>query len=264
MTPGGTPPRGDARQRIVRLGDFLFRWRSYLPLLLLPLVVDAVARSRYPFGGHAADLAWEIGCVLISLGGFALRVYTVGVAAPGTSGRNTREQKAASLNTTGPYSVVRHPLYVANFIIVVGLALFTHAWILPPAVAVLTLAYYACIVQREEAFLRERFGAAFERWSARVPAVVPKFSGYVPADRAWEWRVAVRREFYALTLILTAPFFLDILENLNAPGTFDLDVVWTVVGLIGVTLFVVVRFLKKRTTLLAVPRTAVGRDHVRP
>ena len=244
---------------IARLGDFLFRWRSYLPLLLLPVVIVAVARSQYPFGWHAADLAWEVACVLVSLGAFALRVYTVGVAAPGTSGRNTREQKAASLNTTGPYSVVRHPLYVANFIIALGLALFTHAWMLPPAVAVLTFAYYACIVQREEAFLRERFGATFERWAARVPAVVPAFSRYVPADQAFVWRIALRREFYALTLILTAPFFLDIIEDLNVTGTFDLDEAWTIVGLVGVTLFIVVRFLKKRTTLLTVPRI----DHVR-
>jgi protein-S-isoprenylcysteine O-methyltransferase Ste14 len=258
--PPNLLPRRDARQRIVDLGDFLFRWRSYLPLLLLPIVIVAVARSQYPFGQDSTDLAWEIACVLVSFVGFALRVYTVGVVPPGTSGRNTREQKAASLNTTGPYSVVRHPLYVANFIIVLGLSLFTHAWILPPAVAILTFAYYACIAQREEAFLLERFGSAFERWASRVPAVLPAFSGYVRADRPFAWRVALRREFYALTLILTTPFFLDIIEDLNKTGTFDLDVVWTIVGIVGVVLFVVVRFLKKHTALLAVPRV----DHLRP
>lgn len=192
--------------------------------------------------------------MLLSLGGLALRAYTVGVAAPGTSGRNTREQKAASLNTTGPYSVVRHPLYVANFVIAVGLALFTRAWFLPLVVAALTFGYYACIVQREEVFLRERFGAAFDGWSARVPAVVPTFSSYVPADRAFQWKVAVRREFYALTIILTAPFVLHALGDLVTGATFAPAVVWTAVALVGAALFVVIRFLKKRTTLLAGPR----------
>ncbi|PYM20277.1 MAG: hypothetical protein DMD81_02185 [Candidatus Rokuibacteriota bacterium] len=178
MPSRGHGPRADTAlsRPVVALGDFFFRWRSYLPFALLPLVILAVGQSRPARGRHGGELGWEIACVLLSLGGLALRAYTVGVAAPGTSGRNTREQKAASLNTTGPYSVVRHPLYVANFVIAVGLALFTRAWFLPLVVAALTFGYYACIVQREEVFLRERFGAAFDGWSARVPAVVPTFS----------------------------------------------------------------------------------------
>lgn len=42
-------------------------------------------------------------------------------------------------------AVVR--LYLANGIIIVGLALFTHTWVAPPVVMVLTAGYYACIVQ---------------------------------------------------------------------------------------------------------------------
>ncbi len=236
---------------VERLGGFLFRWRSYLPSLLAPVFALAIIRFRVPFGSHVIDLAWEIPCVLLSLAGFALRVYTVGGAAPGTSGRNTREQKAASLNTTGPYSMMRHPLYVANGVIVLGFALFVHSWLVPPVVTLLTVAYYACIVQQEEAYLRARFGAAFAAWAARVPAVIPDFSAYVPAARPFAWKVVARREFYALALILVLPMLLDAAEDLVDTGAFDLDPVWTPAAVVGIVLFVVFRFLKKRTLVFA-------------
>ncbi|MGH7324380.1 MAG: methyltransferase family protein [Candidatus Rokuibacteriota bacterium] len=239
-----------ASPAVLRLGDFLFRWRSYLPFLLLPLVVFAVARARHLFSSHAADLAWEFACLSLAMAGLALRVWTVGVAAPGTSGRNTRHQKAASLNTTGPYSIVRHPLYVANGIIILGLFLFMHGWIAPPVVAAVTVVYYACIARREEAFLRERFGPEFLEWAARVPALVPAWGRYVPPAHPFRWKVAVRREFYAAALILVAPLFLDMVEDFQDTRRLVLDPVWVVTATGGVLLFVVLRHFKKHTSVL--------------
>ncbi len=235
---------------VARLGGFLFEWRSYLPLLLAPVFALAIGRVHFLFRSHVADQAWEVGCVLLALVGWALRVYTVGVAAPGTSGRNTRGHKAASLNTTGPYSVVRNPLYIANGIIALGVALFPHAWIAPPVVTLLAVAYYACIVRSEEAYLKARFGDAFEAWAARVPAAIPLPSAYVPADRPFAWKIAARREFYALALILVFPIVLDVAEDFVDTGTFDLDPLWTPVAVLGIAVFGVFRQLKKRTTLL--------------
>lgn len=231
---------------VLRSGDFLFRWRSSLPLLLVPLVLAGIARFQYPFGSHAADLIWEVGCVVLALCGLAIRVATVGVAAPGTSGRNTRAQKAQSLNTTGPYSIVRHPLYLGNFVIVLGLSLFPHAWVVPPLVAVLAAVYYACIARREEHYLHDRFGAAFTTWAARVPAVVPAPWRWAPPARVFDWRVVIRREFYGLTVVLVTPLGLDILEDLHETGTFDLDLLWTASAVLGAAGFVMLRFLKKR------------------
>ena len=235
---------------VLSVGDALFRWRSYLPLGLLPLVGLAILRATYPFGTEAADLAWEACCVGLSLAGMALRIWTVGVAAHGTSGRNTRKQKAETLNTTGPYSLIRHPLYLANGIIVMGLALFPHTWLLPPAVAALTLLYYSLIAWREEVFLRTRFGLVWEQWAERVPRLWPALGHFVPAARPWRWREALRREYHGLTLVLVLPFVLDVAEDLHETGAFDLDPVWTVIAAIGLVFYVTVRLLTKRTRLL--------------
>ena len=52
----------------------------------------------------------------------------MGFAPRGTSGRNTLGQVAEVLNTSGMYSVVRNPLYLGNFVIWLGLALFIKVW----------------------------------------------------------------------------------------------------------------------------------------
>ena len=105
-------------------GDYFFRWRSYLPLVMAVLFILALAQFRYPFAHHGLDLAWDIGCLAVALLGQGVRFFTVGFVPRGTSGRNTRGQVADTLNTTGMYAVVRNPIYLGNFIIWFGLSLF--------------------------------------------------------------------------------------------------------------------------------------------
>ena len=102
-----------------RAGNKLFRWRSYLPLLVLPLILISLLSPEIE---SPIDDFWDGVCLFISIAGLALRILTVGYAPRGTSGRNTREQKAAELNTKGMYSVVRHPIYLGNFLIWLGMA----------------------------------------------------------------------------------------------------------------------------------------------
>ena len=65
---------------------------------------------------------------LLTLSGLALRAYTVCTTPKGTSGRNTARQVADHLNTKGIYSVVRHPLYLANYLIWAGILLLLILW----------------------------------------------------------------------------------------------------------------------------------------
>ncbi len=95
-------------------GNWLFKWRSYLPLTLL-----VAALALVPFKGGAGGEAaqphewWEWVCLAVSALGLLIRAATIGCAPKGTSGRNTGQQVAHRLNSSGLYSVVRHPLYLA-------------------------------------------------------------------------------------------------------------------------------------------------------
>jgi protein-S-isoprenylcysteine O-methyltransferase Ste14 len=240
-------PRGTVRlaDHFSATGDVLFRWRSYLPLLIVPLFLVSFIGLDYPFGSHAAGLAWELGCFALAGLGLAIRLVTVGTAPRGTSGRNTRQQKATVLNTTGSYSVVRHPLYLGNSLIALGLSLFSRTWYLPLIVSLATLLYYERIAAREEAFLEERFGEPFREWAARVPALIPRFSGYVPPAQPLDWRRPLGREFYAVGELTTAFFVGDILEDLSATGGIEFDPVWTTVFVAGALFFLVMWTLKK-------------------
>lgn len=87
-------------ERLKKQGDWLFRFRG-----VLPLVVRAL---------------------LVSLVGLAVRVRTAGHTPYRTSDRRTAEgQVADELNTTGIYSVMRNPLYVGNFFMWLGIALLS-------------------------------------------------------------------------------------------------------------------------------------------
>ena len=81
-------------EQMGQTGDILFRWRSWLPLLLLPLFVASFS-GGHPTGSPSFEFWWEVACFAVSMVGLVLRVITVGTAPRGTSGRNTREQKAA-------------------------------------------------------------------------------------------------------------------------------------------------------------------------
>lgn len=234
-------------------GGFFFRWRSFLPLLLVPAFVASFYDPRVSFGSPARALAWEIGCFAIAALGVGFRLVVIGTSPRGTSGRNTREQKADVLNTTGPYSLVRHPLYVGNYLIALGLAGFPRAWYLPLVVTLAALLYYERIAAREEQYLEEKFGEAFQRWARETPAVLPAFKRYRPPLLPFRWRVALAREFYAIFVVTAAFFALDSLDTGVATGWPQPHPVWTVMFLAGALFFVVMRTLKKRGRLARRP-----------
>ena len=232
-------------------GDLLFRWRSYLPLLFVPLVVASFLGVAYPRHSHVLGLAWELGCLVLALLGLAVRVYTVGTAPSGTSGRNTKAQRADVLNTDGPYSLVRHPLYVGNALCFVGIAAFPRSWSLIVIVMLAATLYYERIAAREEQFLEEKFGDDFRRWAARTNAVWPRLSRFVPSSRPFRPKKALRQEIYGLSAIVTTFFAMDVLEDLIVHGRLEFDPMWTTLFVVVAGAFLVVRTLKKKTALLA-------------
>jgi protein-S-isoprenylcysteine O-methyltransferase Ste14 len=181
--------------------DAVFKNRG--TLLALPAV--ALALFGRPSAGSVA-----LG-VPVALAGEALRCWAVGY-----SGVTTRADHvtAPHLVTAGPYAYVRNPLYVGNFITALGFTLgFTGRLPLVQRMLVACASLgtmfgvYAAIVPLEEAYLREQFGAAFDRYSAEVPRLVPLGTAAGSRSGAYDASVIVRAEtrtFVTFGLMLAA------------------------------------------------------------
>ena len=240
------------RSQLENSGAWLFRHRSYLPLVIIPVFVACLPSFGYLGRSHRINEVWQVFCLAISFSGLALRVITVGRAPLGTSGRNTRQQEANSLTTTGIYSVVRHPLYLGNYLILAGMALWPHVWWLVILATCLFALYYERIMLAEELFLRKRFGETFETWAAATPAFFPRLRGWKPSPVSFCWRTVLQREYNAFLLILAVFFLFDLVGDSMAEGRWHVDYVWFSVFIAGFIIFAALRSLKKRTKILHV------------
>ncbi|HEY3347864.1 MAG TPA: isoprenylcysteine carboxylmethyltransferase family protein [Nitrospirota bacterium] len=178
------------RERIEKAGNFCFKFRSYqfaLNFVALFLERDHISRIK---GGHFYDTL----CVLVVLAGLLIRAVTVGFVHDKTSGRNTKSQKAYELNTTGMYSLVRNPLYVANFLVLLGIFMLSQSLTVIIANAVVFAFIYVPIIIVEENFLTGQFGAAYLQYAATVNCFVPKLKGYIKPARKFSLLMVLRRE----------------------------------------------------------------------
>ena len=242
-----------------RHGQWLFRWRSYLPLVLLPIVVLVFLQSRWMMEllGVRVEEAWDYLCLTIAIGGLLLRAFIVGYVPAGTSGRSTDVQRANALNTTGAYSVVRHPLYFANFIIFIAFAMLLKSLVFILFAAAAFFIYYERIVLAEEDFLQRKYGEQYRLWAERTPSFVPRPSAWVPAALPFSWKTALSREFHGLFLIATVFFISElaeamVLEHRTFASWFHEEPVWLVFFVFSAAIYMVLVVVCKRTALLRV------------
>ena len=232
-------------------GNWLFRRRSWLPAtILVPAAVYILFianRSVIYF-----NYTWEIACILVSVAGELLRSYTVGYVPRNTSGRNVIEQLADELNTKGIYSVVRHPLYIGNFLMWLGPVMFLRSvwWVL-----VFVLAYwlyYERIIFAEEQYLRRKFGETYDTWAFRVRAVIPSFRRYMKAELPFSLRNVLKREYNSIANMFVVFALLDLLRNISVTGRFYLEPMYITLFVAALIFWGIIRYLVKRPRFLHV------------
>jgi protein-S-isoprenylcysteine O-methyltransferase Ste14 len=229
-------------------GHWLFRWRSFLPLLTIPLFLIALKDFTYG-GSHSLDIVWEVFCLAVSLAGLGVRVYTVGHTPKGTSGRRTRRQAADVLNTTGMYSAVRHPLYLGNFLIWLGITLFVRSLFFSFTAILLFFLYYERIIFVEEEYLRERFGQLFVEWAAKTPMMFPYFKNWQKPSLPFSFKTVLKREYSAFFLITASFTCLEVLGDFFCEGKWQISWSYVLLFSFGLVTAVVLKILKKKHLL---------------
>lgn len=189
-------------QSFEKTGNFFFKYRGQIPLIVFILGLPFLYFQGKDFYQFLLD--GNSGCfkvcilivsILLSLAGFCVRAYTIGTTPRGTSGRNRDKQVANTLNTKGIYSIVRHPLYLGNYLMWAGLLVFTMNVPLFIIASLIYWIYYERIMFAEERFLESQFGDEYIQWSLKVPAFIPKFSQFQKGDIPFSLRTVLRREY---------------------------------------------------------------------
>jgi len=160
------------------LARWLARWRVPLGFLAAALVLWLARPTR---------LSLLLGAA-VSAAGEAIRVWAAG-----------HLEKSREVTTSGPYLWSRHPLYVGSSVIGIGLAIAAAHLGVAALVAVYLVATISSAIRTEEAFLRARFGGAYDAYTG----------GAAPdAGRRFSLARAVRNKEYRAVAGLAVGFAL--------------------------------------------------------
>ncbi len=233
-------------KKLYKLGDAFFRYRSYMPMLLVAFLILEIPYFHQLRSSGRRDAALDMACLSVSLCGYAIRVAAVGYARKGTSGRSTKEFKSDSLNTDGIYAVVRNPLYLGNFFIILGLSMMSRDWRMVLINILLFICFYFPIILREEDYLRASFGGAFDEYAGRVPAVVPDLRRWRRPEMRFNVARVLRREHDSLAATVITFFAIEILRTYATAGRFRIDHLWTWIVAVTLILWGILKFAKDR------------------
>jgi protein-S-isoprenylcysteine O-methyltransferase Ste14 len=235
-------------------GDFLFRYRSYLPLIILVagLAVFMVSNIRSVSQGHEFSEGYYMYiCLAVSITGQLVRIITVGHTPANTSGRNREEQVADVINVTGIYSVVRHPLYLGNFLMWLGLAMLTRDFWFIVSFILLFWVYYERIMYAEEVFLLDKFGRSYERWAESTPAFIPAFKNYEKSGLPFSWKKILKNEKNGIGGIFVIFFVFDFTGHaINAGEPVIVTNFWFYAAIASLIFYFIFKYLKRKTSIL--------------
>lgn len=136
--------------------------------------------------------SWRTGLAVAVLGE-AIRIWAAG-----------HLEKSREVTRSGPYRWMAHPLYVGSSVLALGVVIAANSVVVAGVAALYMGATLAAAVRTEEAFLRGRFGAAYDEYREAGVVTARPFS-LARALRNKEYRavigLAVGFAFLALRIV---------------------------------------------------------------
>ena len=174
------------------------------------------------------------GGAAVGIGTF-LRIFTLGYAAPHSSGRNRSHQVALHLNTRGIYSIIQHPLYFANLLLWLGIALISNQWSFVVGVVLLSLMLFPVLIQRESAFLRAQFGRDYAQWYSVTPTFFPKPGLWKAPQTSFQWIRLLATEYPTWVSICAGTLLALLMADYRFNGSLTWNLThfgWCLLGLL--------------------------------
>lgn len=167
------------------------------------------------FTGHSFSQEAIIDTLFELSGLFLLSICSVGRlwALMYISGNKKRE-----LITEGPYSIVRHPLYVFSLIGALGIGLGSENLLILTLVIAFYFFYYPFTILVEERKMINKFGDAYLEYMKRTPRFIPKLSLYKESE-LYEVKAAdFVRNFVSGMWFIWIFILMDLIEKLQDLG----------------------------------------------
>jgi protein-S-isoprenylcysteine O-methyltransferase Ste14 len=239
------------KDELTKQGHFLFRYRSFIPILFIPFGIYLFYKNINSGQGvfHTSYAYW---CLAIGLFGLWIRVLAVGHSPANTSGRNTKEgQVADTVNTTGIYSLMRHPLYVGNYFMFLALAMLSCNIWFGIIFSLLYFIYYERIIYTEEDFLTNKFGSRYTDWARVTPAILPRSLSMNNADYAFSWKKVFKKEKNGFAALFVLFYLFYVLERYIVDRKFHTEInFWSIMAAFSLVLYGILKYMKYNTTLL--------------
>jgi protein-S-isoprenylcysteine O-methyltransferase Ste14 len=197
-------------------GSFLFRWRSFLPMVILVGGFYLYSKTDFLNLPFLLSDGCEVAYFLISVLGVLIRCMTIGYAGKKTSGRNARKQVAESLNQFDLYSITRNPLYLGNFFMALGCVLMVGNIMATLLFVVVFWFYYERIIFTEEQFLSEKFGESYRQWAQKTPIFFPtSLKNYKTSGKKFDYKRVLIQEKNGVLCLFAIFFSFELWESVD-------------------------------------------------
>ena len=180
---------------------WIYRYRGVLlipPLLLVCFFTFRETESR---------LAWPVGIITILMG--------IGIRVLAQQHLHHKIKARQDLTTTGLYSIIRNPLYVANTLLCLGAVMISEEIWFVPVMFLYCCGLYSLVVRYEEAHLLKEYGEPYRKYLSEVPRWFPRNLSF--------WKGGLVNQYFLYVLIVEGsclliiiPYIIkDILINLH-------------------------------------------------
>jgi protein-S-isoprenylcysteine O-methyltransferase Ste14 len=191
------------------------KFRDYHQYLAYPVIILSLLFFSPTFvkSDHMLDEFLDVFGVAVACAGQALRIWTRGT-----------NRKVPGVRSFGPYRFIRHPLYVGNFLIALGLLIVFHA---PQAYFVILpfLAFvYSTAAEEKDDRLAKKWGAAYTAYRAKVPRFVPWFGRVLKGGQSSSFDLwqGLSKESKSLCGILAGALALEVYADFRILGVQEM------------------------------------------
>lgn len=225
----------------IKLGNFLFKYRSFTPVPLIILVFLLFTPVNY----GDLNIYFNLAGIVLAVTGELIRILSVGYSFAGTSGRENY-LRADHLNTSGIYSIVRNPLYIGNLLIYSGLLLIFSNFSALIFFDVLLIIQYYFIILSEQEYLRSQYGEDYREYCNKVRPVIPGFRHLRKAENKFDLKKVIFKEndsifnsifLIGLVMIFKEKVFFSVIKY---------PVFWMIYFPFIIFLYIVIKILKRR------------------